>query len=245
MEGHASPRISAFNCPNCGAAVSPDDIVCAYCGSSLATRICGACFRAVGIREKHCSHCGANVQDAQSVNTERALKCPRCDNELELQKTGGQLIHTCQQCGGMWLNGQSFQNICDNEAEHETVLCHISQALTPQTIEKSRKAYIPCPECGKLMNQKNFAGCSSIILDSCREHGIWFDRQELHRIVAFIREGGMRRSRQKEIRDLQEMRDLQRMKAITANPNDYLELNPCKKQESDLVLMFANWLRSR
>jgi Zn-finger nucleic acid-binding protein len=48
------------------------------------------------------------------------------------------------------------------------------------------------------MNRNNFAKISGIIIDSCKEHGVWFDADELPKIIEFIRKGGMEYSRQKE-----------------------------------------------
>jgi len=62
----------------------------------------------------------------------------------------------------------------------------------------SDRAYVPCPACEKLMNRTNYAGCSGVVIDWCRDHGSWFDRSELHRIVLFIREGGLRKSRDRQ-----------------------------------------------
>ena len=41
------------------------------------------------------------------------------------------------------------------------------------------------------MNRVNFARCSGVIVDVCRGHGTWFDRDELSGIVQFIRGGGL------------------------------------------------------
>ena len=41
---------------------------------------------------------------------------------------------------------------------------------------------MPCPECGQLMNRKNFANTSGVIVDVCRAHGIWFDDREVERV---------------------------------------------------------------
>ena len=62
-----------------------------------------------------------------------------------------------------------------------------------------------CPECGKLMNRKNFSGCSGVVLDWCREHGSWFDRNELQQIVAFIRNGGLHKARELEQLQIKEI----------------------------------------
>ena len=69
---------------------------------------------------------------------------------------------------------------------------------------KNQRLYIPCPECGKLMNRRNFAGCSGIIVDGCKDHGTWFDREELKHTVEFIRTGGLKKSREQEKSRLEE-----------------------------------------
>jgi Zn-finger nucleic acid-binding protein len=56
------------------------------------------------------------------------------------------------------------------------------------------------------MNRANFARCSGVIIDLCKQHGIWFDRDELSRIVEFIRSGGLEMSRTKEKMALEEDR---------------------------------------
>jgi Zn-finger nucleic acid-binding protein len=71
--------------------------------------------------------------------------------------------------------------------------------------------YVPCPVCAQLMNRINFANCSNVVVDVCRDHGTWFDRDELRRIVEFIRGGGFDRAREKEIREIEEQR--RRLKA--------------------------------
>ena len=53
------------------------------------------------------------------------------------------------------------------------------------------------------MNRINFAHCSGVIVDICKGHGTWFDRDELREIVEFIRGGGMERSRQKEKHEIE------------------------------------------
>ena len=45
------------------------------------------------------------------------------------------------------------------------------------------------------MNRVNFARCSGVIVDICKQHGTWFDRDELSRIVEFIHGGGLNASR--------------------------------------------------
>jgi Zn-finger nucleic acid-binding protein len=74
-------------------------------------------------------------------------------------------------------------------------------------IEKQIR-YLPCPVCGDIMNRVNFANISAVIVDVCREHGTWFDRDELRHIVEFIHAGGLDQARQREIQNLEEDRRL-------------------------------------
>lgn len=56
------------------------------------------------------------------------------------------------------------------------------------------------------MNRINFARCSGVIVDICKGHGSWFDRDELTRIVEFIRAGGLDAARAREKTALEEER---------------------------------------
>ena len=49
-----------------------------------------------------------------------------------------------------------------------------------------------------MMNRINFARCSGVIVDVCKGHGTWFDRDELRTIVEFVRGGGLELARERE-----------------------------------------------
>jgi hypothetical protein len=46
------------------------------------------------------------------------------------------------------------------------------------------------------MNRRNYGPGSGVIIDICREHGLWFDPEELPAILAWIRRGGQARAEQ-------------------------------------------------
>jgi hypothetical protein len=58
------------------------------------------------------------------------------------------------------------------------------------------------------MNRSNYGRISGVILDSCKDHGLWFDQDELRRVLAFIEAGGLDRSRERQIQELEEKRRL-------------------------------------
>jgi len=200
MENLDSHKITAFNCPNCGAAAAVNSHACAYCGSSLYTRVCAACFSAVSINMNHCPQCGASVAESQrGAEIKNNIKCPACDSTLEIQAGYDHPLYACPQCGGLWMDHDSFQLVCDRIERQTLEQGYKFPDAKAAVAEKSRRAYIRCPECGVIMTPKNFAKCSGIIIDCCRKHGNWFDWQELHQVAAFIQKGGMSKSRKLEL----------------------------------------------
>ncbi len=200
----AMPKRS-LQCPNCGAPAAEDGARCPYCRSVLAVTACPACFGPVFLGMKHCPSCGSVVSRRDAIRVETWL-CPSCEQRLEPADVGGVVLHECLGCGGIWLDTAAFQQICnDREQQEQISLFHSGPDMaTPQTATVRNRFYIPCPECGNLMNQKNFAGCSGVVIDVCKAHGIWFECLELMHIIRFIQDGGLAKAREQEIAKLQE-----------------------------------------
>jgi Zn-finger nucleic acid-binding protein len=119
---------------------------------------------------------------------------------------GTQAMRECEQCAGLWVEVGAFDKICANREQQSAVLGAASPAPGHQVDPNGgpdKVRYIPCPQCGQLMNRINFARCSGVIVDICRGHGTWFDRDELSEIVQFIRSGGLEMSRQKEKHEIE------------------------------------------
>ena len=113
-------------------------------------------------------------------------------------------MRECSRCEGLWLDALVFQSICADSEQQSVIL---GDAFTnehkPATPPAEQVRYIPCPHCRQLMNRINFAKCSNVIVDVCKQHGTWFDRDELREIVEFIRGGGMQLTREKLQHDLE------------------------------------------
>jgi Zn-finger nucleic acid-binding protein len=115
-------------------------------------------------------------------------------------------MRECERCGGLWIEVSAFAEICADREQQSAVLGAALPAPArklPLSAESEKISYAPCPQCGQLMNRVNFARCSGVIVDVCRGHGTWFDRDELSGIVQFIRDGGFEHARQKEKRELE------------------------------------------
>jgi Zn-finger nucleic acid-binding protein len=119
----------------------------------------------------------------------------------------------------LWVEVAAFKRICTDREQHSAVL-GVASPMTPKSVfgeELPKAVYVPCPQCGQLMNRINFAHCSGVIVDVCRPHGTWFDRDELRKIVEFIHDGGLEHSRQKEKLEIEvereKLTELQRLNA--------------------------------
>ncbi len=157
------------------------------------------------IGSKHCQRCGAAAAIPEIKGTE-TRKCPRCRSEMSFLKIGSTALRECEQCLGLWLDVTSFEKLCADREQQSVVLGSASPAPTHAVRETSKVHYVPCPECSQLMNRINFARCSGVIVDICKGHGTWFDRDELSRIVEFIHGGGLEASRAREKEEIKEER---------------------------------------
>lgn len=130
-------------------------------------------------------------------------------------------MRECDRCAGLWVEVAAFEKICADREQQSAVLGAPSQAPGHQVdpgSEPNKIRYIPCPQCGQLMNRINFVRCSGVIVDICKGHGTWFDRDELSGIVQFIRGGGLEQSRQKEKNEIEfERQQLHNEQIMAAN----------------------------
>jgi Zn-finger nucleic acid-binding protein len=117
---------------------------------------------------------------------------------MQVVELAGARLNECRKCGGLWVARETFEKICQDREQQEAVLGLPALQEVETDGGKTQRLYIPCPSCRKLMNRTNFAGCSGVVVDWCKEHGTWLDHSEFPKIIAFIREGGLRRARERE-----------------------------------------------
>ena len=187
-------------CPGCGAAARPDDVSCSFCGVQLATVRCAACMAASFVGAAHCSKCGAQLLSAPPPSVPAGeRRCPHCKSTLSVMAIGDAILEECQGCGGVWVDAGSFQRLCESRAEQAAYAGMGSPIVAPSHAPRTGPvSYVPCADCGKLMQRINFARCSGVIVDVCKGHGTWFDRGELGQIIEFVRSGGLDAARDRE-----------------------------------------------
>lgn len=193
-----------LQCPSCGASASTGTTQCTYCGAALATIACPSCFGMMLVGAKFCSHCGARAERAQVPATEKQL-CPRCQVNMNAVVIGSTHLRECPRCEGIWADAIALQQIC-TEREQQAAVLGTPAPPTKSLPHELAIRYVPCPVCRNLMNRVNFAHCSGVIIAVCRAHGTWFEKDDLRRIVEFIRSGGLEKARAREIADVEDQR---------------------------------------
>jgi len=194
-----------LNCPNCGAAASTDATRCEHCNSRLATIACPECFGMMFLGAKFCSHCGAKA-DRKEAAADTVRNCPRCRMNTQAIVIGQADLRECPRCEGIWADVESLQRICSDREQQAALLGVAATLPTPTDLPLEKVHYLPCPVCQQLMHRVNFARCSAVIVDVCKPHGTWFDKDELRRIVEFIQAGGFDKVREIEIAELERQR---------------------------------------
>jgi Zn-finger nucleic acid-binding protein len=188
-----------LNCPHCGAAVNQDSRHCAYCQGLLQTVACSKCMAMMFAGADFCPTCGARTE-VVTAQDQSAHQCPRCavpGRMLQHVALGQSLVEECPQCSGMWIDARRFDRMCA-DAQAQAVGSTTpdgSAAQLPHVTPERQIQYIRCPVCAEIMNRTNFDMQSGVVIDVCKGHGIWLDKDELRQIIAFIRAGGINETR--------------------------------------------------
>jgi Zn-finger nucleic acid-binding protein len=150
-------------------------------------------------RARFCHYCATpiTVQGSAGDNTDQS--CPACGDTQKLQSrslgTPPVSILECGACGGLWLHNSVFQLLeqrASSAASSGEIRLHqqLRGRPTPGRDPHGRY-YRACPVCGTLMHRRNYGRRSGVLIDLCGEHGVWFDMEELDRIIHWVKAGGL------------------------------------------------------
>jgi Zn-finger nucleic acid-binding protein len=187
---------------------------------------CPSCFGRAFLGSKFCSFCSAAL-DAPAApirgDAAHALRrCPRCPERppspLVAHVSGDVVLDECGRCGGMYVERRTFDRLVTDREKQSAIFAALDPAQAaaapqPMTAQNATVAYLRCPDCGGLMNRTNFGKRSGVIIDVCAPHGIWFDRDELRRVLEFVRQGGLDETRRREVEELKKAALNQKMAA--------------------------------
>jgi Zn-finger nucleic acid-binding protein len=132
-------------------------------------------------------------RDVEPVSRQHG-NCPRCARELIAEDYADTPLDECAQCGGIFVDGW----ILDRLSAAREARISLSLSLPDRRLHRENVVrYLRCPRCTQQMNRKIFGRSSGIVVDVCKEHGMWFDAGELAAVIEFIEGGGLERAKKR------------------------------------------------
>ena len=195
-------------CSACGAPRVEDSSECTFCHSRFTLHerdlhtVCPSCLTRISDRAKFCHSCGDELSVEMAVGEITEMQCPSCegDHRLTSRKLGSELVAVmeCQTCAGLWLARDALSRLAKDVQERTAAAPKpLTKSLAGPLIRqeaadrnRNRWSYRPCIVCEKLMHRTQYDRGSGVIIDVCKDHGVWFDAHELAEILAWIRARG-------------------------------------------------------
>ena len=109
------------------------------------------------------------------------LKCPRCELELFEGRTSNVVMNGCGACGGLWLDNDGSRRVVNKVDDEVVDLASRAEANASHEVDTVAGA-LPCPVCQSVLKRVRIAK-ADLDLDICAEHGTWFDRGELQKVM--------------------------------------------------------------
>ena len=123
--------------------------------------------------------------------------CPRCTANLGGEELAGVKLDRCIRCEGVFMTLDRMTDLIERRE-----LLDELRALLPREPRRMAAApspmYVKCPVCATLMNRKQYATGAKVVIDACRQHGVWFDGGELVLVLDFIAGGGLADARRRD-----------------------------------------------
>lgn len=184
-------------CPGCLAEVEDSLRACTKCGTPIATVRCCGCYAMNVPDAALCTACGREL-GLEPLGEPDDLSCPDCKQRFQAFAGAPGVLRDCVKCGGQFVEHALLEDLL-----RERELYGQAPRRPPrQNPLDNPVRYVPCPTCGEMMNRKNFGRSSGVIVDVCRQHGVWFDRGELPRVLAFVEAGGLAELKKREAEEL-------------------------------------------
>ena len=192
-------------CPHCGAPCPAESRTCSFCRGEIQlddrglAEVCPACYARMLRGAHYCMECGLAIRPQLLHALPVGLACPRCEAQLRRRTLGAHDLIECSSCAGLWLSHEVIQRLVAQAESEDFDALDLPEPAPRLAQAAAAQGYIPCVACRERMQRRNFAGSSGVIVDVCGRHGVWFDHRELERVLEFVRQGGLRRARAREV----------------------------------------------
>ncbi len=164
------------NCTNCGAPIGADDRECGFCKTKVDVDIKG-------------------VHRYTKLKPEALRTCAKCKTAMDpinLHLKGDFIIEQCSKCMSLFFDPGELNFLLDNTVQSPEIVNHLqlNKLLETNNTFDHDVTYRPCPVCQKIMNRQNFGHRSGVVIDYCKEDGVFLDSGELNRLFLWKKAGG-------------------------------------------------------
>ena len=111
------------------------------------------------------------------------MDCPRCRTPLDSHVASRLTLHGCPSCGGVWLDAEASHKVV--EAIDPDVIAAADAEGQAARVRANVDAAAPCPVCQRALDRMPIEQ-ARVVVDACREHGVWFDRDELQTVMRAV-----------------------------------------------------------
>lgn len=186
---------AVIHCSGCGGAKKNPDGTCSYCSSQFTLHemdlngSCPQCLTKTSSKAAYCHGCGLMLTEGLPVGKPTKQLCPSCQLPDYPMSTRVFPRHSislleCNTCAGVWVSQRTFDHLCKSTFKKTfSILSLKSQKLAP--LIQPKRFYRICPVCNEVLNRVHYQKNSGVVVDVCRQDGIWFDIQELETVLNY------------------------------------------------------------
>jgi len=215
------------NCANCSAPLPVNSVKCDYCGS-----------------RNNVDLTAVHYYTTHDSDTERS--CPICSiplKTIDLGVNGKFFIERCPECLGLFFDPGELEALLEQSVKNVFEISRSRLALFNLTGQTASRVatYVKCPVCAKMMNRINFGARSGVVIDQCKEHGVWLDAGELRQLSEWMKAGGKlldkerAAEREKEAMLAEKKRQSRIQGGITTDYTEQDSFNLTMRSEPDLL----------
>jgi len=169
---------------------------------------CKHCSAPLKANINRCQYCGVRNDVDLESKYEFTIKapysdriCPHCEvalQTIDLKVDGHLYIERCSECFGLFFDPGEIDILLNSAVSNaETVNLKHIRAINQDRYQAKKVKYIKCPVCQMMMSRVNFGYRSGVVIDQCRQHGIWLDNGEITHLMEWKKAGGQLLAQQK------------------------------------------------
>jgi len=111
---------------------------------------------------------------------------------INLKVDGDFYIERCDKCFGLFFDPGEIETLMEHSVSG--VFSINQQQITNISNERYQKGksvkYVKCPDCQEFMKRTVYGYRSGVVIDQCKQHGIWLDSGEITQLLEWKKAGG-------------------------------------------------------